>query len=105
MDENGRRGPRERRSGPGGGDWIWGRHAVLAALANPARAPLKRLLATAEAQKAVTADAAARRAVEAAGLQVQTMEAGEIGRAIGQAGASHQGLALSAARIPPRACW
>ena len=99
--ENGRRGPRERHAGGGGTDWIWGRHAVLAALANPARAPLKRLLATPDAHKAVLADPAARRALEASGLQVQTLEAGEIGRAIGQPGASHQGLALSAAPIEP----
>jgi 23S rRNA (guanosine2251-2'-O)-methyltransferase len=99
--ENGRRGPREHRSGGSGGGWIWGRHAVLAALANPARAPLRRLLATADAMKAVTADAAARKALQAAGLQPQIMDAGEIGRAIGQAGASHQGLALAAAPIEP----
>ena len=74
---------------------------MTAALANPARSPLRRLLATTDALKAVMADPAARKAVEAAGLQPQIMDAGEIGRAIGQAGASHQGLALAAAAIEP----
>jgi len=104
LDSDGkhRRGPRDHRSGGGGGgDWIWGRHAVLAALANPARAPLKRLVATTDALRAVMADALTRRALDAAGLQPEIMEAGEIGRAIGQTGASHQGLALAAAPIEP----
>ena len=73
----------------------------MAALANPARAPLRRLLATADALKAVMADPRARKAIESAGLQPQVLDAGEIGRAIGQPGASHQGLALAAAPIEP----
>ena len=73
----------------------------MAALANPARAPLRRLLATADALKAVMADPRARKAIESAGLQPQVLDGGEIGRAIGQPGASHQGLALAAAPIEP----
>ena len=99
--ESSRRGPRDNRSGGSGGEWVWGRHAVTAALANPARAPLRRLLATADALKTVMADPRARKAIESAGLQPQVLDAGEIGRAIGQPGASHQGLALAAAPIEP----
>ena len=100
-EDSGRRGRREHRSGGGDGDWIWGRHAVLAALANPARAPLRRLLATADALRAVQTDPAARRAIEVSGLRPETLDPGEIGRAIGQTGASHQGIALAAAAIEP----
>jgi 23S rRNA (guanosine2251-2'-O)-methyltransferase len=67
-------------------DWIWGIHAVEAALTNPARPAPKRLL--------VTADRAKRLAPEAAKLAcLQIMEGQEIARQLPQ-GAVHQGLAL-----------
>jgi 23S rRNA (guanosine2251-2'-O)-methyltransferase len=97
-------GPRteRRRSAPAGagGDWIWGRHAVAAALLNPARAPLRRLVATPEALKALTHDAGVRAALAAAGLTPETVGAGEVARLLPQ-GAVHQGLALSAAALEP----
>ena len=62
---------------------------MTAALANPARAPLRRLLATADALKTVMADPRARKAIESAGLQPQVLDAGEIGRDSGQPGAWH----------------
>lgn len=99
-ENRGRRG-RDSRPTPGGGDWIWGRHAVVAALANPERAPFVRLLGTADALKALQADPAGRQALAATGLQPQTLDPGGIGRAIGQPGASHQGLALAAAALDP----
>lgn len=100
-EDSGRPRRREQRSGGDGGDWIWGRHAVAAAIANPARAPLRRLLATPEALRAVQADPAARRGLEGSGVRPESLDPGEIGRAIGQPGASHQGIALAAAPIEP----
>jgi len=82
------------------GLWLYGRHAVEAALANPSRS-CHRLLATAEALAAL--GEAARRP----GLEIATVEREEIERRLG-AGALHQGLALSAAPLPrlelKRAC-
>lgn len=74
--------------------WIWGRHAVLAALANPARRDQMRLVASPERA----------REVEAAGLKrphvrLDIAEAADIARLL-PAGAVHQGLALKA---PPLA--
>lgn len=67
-------------------DWIWGIHAVEAALANPARPAPKRLLAT--------PDRAKRLAPNWAKLPcLQIMEGGDIARQLPQ-GAAHQGLAL-----------
>lgn len=95
------RGPKGRDFGaaPGGAEWIWGRHAVLAALGNPARAPYQRLLATAEALKFLQSDSDGRKRLAASELIPQVMEANEIDRALGRAGASHQGLALAAAAM------
>ena len=100
-ERNDRRAPsaigRENRSNPrkfnsfskGGEDakdWIWGVHAVEAALSNPARPAAKRLLAT--------PDRAKRLAPHAANLpQLQIMEGADIARQLPQ-GAVHQGLAL-----------
>ena len=102
------RGPREKGhggaggppGGAGGGDWIWGRHAVTAALANPARAPFKRLLATVEAQKTLQADPTSRALLTAAGLTAEITGSNEIARLLPQ-GSVHQGLALSATALEP----
>ena len=101
----GGRGRRERPSeAPGGpgGEWVWGRHAVAAALANPARAPLRRLLATPEALKALQGDAAGRALIAASGLIPETLSAGDISHRL-PGGATHQGLALAAAALEPPA--
>jgi len=67
-------------------DWIWGFHAVEAALANPARPAPKRLLVTAERAK--------RLAPNLAKLPcLQVLENSEIARHL-PSGAVHQGLAL-----------
>ncbi|MEO8812734.1 MAG: RNA methyltransferase [Caulobacteraceae bacterium] len=70
-------------------EWLWGTHSVAAALANPARGPVKRLVATAERAAAISrrADAAT----------VEVLDNQEIARLL-PAGAVHQGIAL---RIPP----
>ncbi|MBO9708923.1 MAG: 23S rRNA (guanosine(2251)-2'-O)-methyltransferase RlmB [Caulobacter sp.] len=67
-------------------DWIWGIHAVEAALSNPARPAPKRLLATPDRAKRLAPNL-----VRAPFLQV--MEGADIARQL-PAGAVHQGLAL-----------
>ncbi len=74
------------------GLWLYGRHAVEAALANPRRS-CHRLLATAEGLAALGPEATR------PGLEVLTVEREEIERRLGP-GAVHQGLALSAAPLP-----
>lgn len=63
-------------------DWVWGLHAVEAALANPARGEPRRLLATPDRARKLGGHAA-----------LETLEAGEIARCLPQ-GAVHQGIAL-----------
>ncbi|HLY56733.1 MAG TPA: 23S rRNA (guanosine(2251)-2'-O)-methyltransferase RlmB [Stellaceae bacterium] len=75
----------------GGGAWLWGRHAVLAALANPAR---KRLRVVA------TAEAAAELAALDEPVQAQILEREALAQAL-PAGAVHQGMALLARPLPP----
>jgi 23S rRNA (guanosine2251-2'-O)-methyltransferase len=99
------RGSKPHRHGPGRGGasqrpkreelegWIWGRHAVEAALRNPDREGPFRLLATAAAARALEEGAARGRK----DLRVEVMEAPEIARAL-PPGAAHQGMAL---RTPP----
>lgn len=62
-------------------DWVWGVHAVEAALANPGRGEVKRLLATPE------------RAKKYEGRKVDIFDAPDIARQL-PAGAVHQGIAL-----------
>lgn len=71
-----------RASEADGKDWVWGVHAVEAALANPARGEVRRLLATQER---------ARKYEGRKGLEI--FDAGDIARQL-PAGAVHQGLAL-----------
>lgn len=74
---------------PGSDDWLWGWHPVAAALANPARAPAQRLLATADR---------AREAERAFGpLPLEIVLPAAISQVLPQ-GAVHQGVAL---KIPP----
>jgi 23S rRNA (guanosine2251-2'-O)-methyltransferase len=84
--------PTERRERPANpGDWLYGLHAVQAALANPRR-KLGRLLLT-------------RRAAEILGeerpdhVRAEIMEADAIGRLL-PPGAVHQGAALEASPLP-----
>ena len=75
------------RSGPAGdpSSWIWGWHAVEAALSNPDRDAPKRVLATEErAEKLLAAHPR---------LKIESMENGDIARAL-PPGASHQGVAM-----------
>jgi len=72
-------------------DWIWGRHAVESALANPRREPPLRLLATPEHAKRLEGRFGRLPALEPA-------DNGQIARNLPQ-GAVHQGLAMLASPL------
>jgi 23S rRNA (guanosine2251-2'-O)-methyltransferase len=80
-----------RRAEEAGAEWLWGLHAVVAALENPARSRLKRLLATQDRVKAL-GDRLDR------DFAVEILTPSEISRAL-PSGAVHQGLALRAPLI------
>ena len=99
--------PRSRRAdqpagSPGGRDgryWIYGRHAVLAALANPRRRPI-RLVLTAEAEAECAREVAAARERLGDRLPVLRADRREIGESLGGE-TVHQGIALEALPLPP----
>jgi 23S rRNA (guanosine2251-2'-O)-methyltransferase len=74
--------------GHDGPHWLYGAHTVRAALANPARAP-RRLLATAEAARALVAPRVAVEVVDRTQIE-----------AVVPPGSVHQGLALLADPLP-----
>jgi len=86
-DQRGR-GARHKR-GEGGGEWLWGWHAVLAALANPRRTGFKRLIVA--PAKTGEVEAAARRL----NIKLEPAEAPEFTRVL-PSGSVHQGIALLA---------
>jgi 23S rRNA (guanosine2251-2'-O)-methyltransferase len=77
-------------------DWLWGIHAVEAALANPVRPNPTRLLANPERAKTVAS--LLRR--EKRDMHIEVQENGEIARLL-PAGAVHQGLAMKAPELEP----
>jgi 23S rRNA (guanosine2251-2'-O)-methyltransferase len=83
--------PRRPPPSEGGLEWIWGRHAVEAALANPRREGFERMLLA--PGKTVAARGAPR---------AETFENSEISRQL-PAGAVHQGYALLARPLEPAA--
>ena len=90
-----RRGPGRSRADRDGAVWLWGWHAVAAALENPAREPPIRLLATPDRA----------RELEARRLKLEAIEvlpAALIARELPQ-GAAHQGVALKTAPLEPAA--
>ena len=82
-----------RRAAPASSDWLWGWHAVSAALANPARGPPRRLVATPERARELVQRFPGLAAAE-------RLDAAAIARLV-PAGAAHQGVALKAAPIEP----
>jgi 23S rRNA (guanosine2251-2'-O)-methyltransferase len=84
-------GRTERRAGPVTDDWIWGWHAVEAALANPARKAPLRLVATADKARQIEARFGRQKVLEVA-------DAHKIGLALPQ-GAVHQGVAMRPAPL------
>ena len=85
------RGPVPAAGGP---EWLWGRHAVDAALANRDRTGLRRLVASGDKATHLT------RALAERGLMLETLDAAAIGRLL-PPGAVHQGLALLADPLEP----
>ena len=92
LDKGGKARP-PRVSGAESKDWLWGVHAVEAALANPNRVPPRRLLATADRAQALTRKFGPLKVMD-------TVEATEIARSL-PAGAVHQGLALKTDALEP----
>ncbi len=101
--------PRERRGEPEArpplvqarrdtGGWIYGRHAVRAALQNPARR-LRRLVVTADLAAEVRAWLAGAKARTAEELQLETLDRPRL-EALLPEGAVHQGVALQAEPLP-----
>ena len=79
------RGGASRASSSDPSGWIWGWHAVEAALANPDREPPALVLATAERAEQL--------AKTHPRLKIEVMENGQIAQRL-PAGASHQGVAI-----------
>ncbi|MCP1335168.1 23S rRNA (guanosine(2251)-2'-O)-methyltransferase RlmB [Futiania mangrovi] len=87
-----RHGPKGPQRPAGHGGWIWGTHAVLAALANPARR-VRRIAGT----PAMLDQAAPHLAADHP--KPESMEARDLDRLLGP-GTVHQGLAIEAADLP-----
>ena len=80
--------PRERKPKVEADNWLWGRHPVLAALANPARKGMGRLLATEDRAAEIERDRLAPN-----GHRVEIVDGPALARML-PAGAVHQGLAF-----------
>lgn len=101
---DGPRSPRQegRNSGESGGkaprgkadadNWLWGRHPVLAALANPARRGMGRLFATEERAAELEREALTH------GHRIELTDSQTLGRLL-PPGAVHQGLAFKVAPL------
>lgn len=85
--------PRPARGKADADGWLWGRHPVLAALANPARKGMGRLLATPERAAEIERDRLAPH-----GHRVETIDGAALARLL-PAGAVHQGLAFKVAPL------
>ncbi len=81
----------ERRASGVADDWIWGWHAVEAALANPRRGAPERLVATPERAKQIEAKFGR-------GMAVEIIDNHQIGQALPQ-GTVHQGVAVRPAPL------
>ena len=81
-------GPRDRKPKVDADNWLWGRHPVLAALANPARKGMGRLLATADRAAEIE-----RERLAPHGHKVEVVDGPALARML-PAGAVHQGLAF-----------
>lgn len=80
-----------RGAKPDADNWLWGRHPVLAALGNPARRGMGRLIVTAERAAEIERDALAPH-----GHRAEVMDIQALGRLL-PPGAVHQGMAFKVA--------
>jgi 23S rRNA (guanosine2251-2'-O)-methyltransferase len=80
--------PRDRKPKVDADNWLWGRHPVLAALANPARKGMGRLLATEDRAAEIE-----RERLTPHGHKVEVVDGPTLARML-PAGAVHQGLAF-----------
>jgi 23S rRNA (guanosine2251-2'-O)-methyltransferase len=87
------RAPRPQRAGPDADNLLWGRHPVVAALANPARKGMGRLLATADRAAEIE-----REGLALHGHKVEVMDAQLLDRML-PAGAVHQGMVFKVAAL------
>ena len=87
------RAPRPQRAGPDADNFLWGRHPVVAAMANPARKGMGRLLATADRAAEIERDGLALH-----GHKVEVMDAQLLDRML-PAGAVHQGMVFKVAAL------
>ena len=85
--------PRERKPKVEADNWLWGRHPVLAALANPARKGMGRLLATEDRAAEIE-----RERLAPNGHRVEIVDGPALARML-PAGAVHQGLAFKVAPL------
>ncbi len=92
QQRNDRGGPR-RAPQENAADWVWGWHAVLAALNNPARPPPRRLLASPDRARALESESPGQWTIE-------EMDSSSIGRCL-PANAVHQGIALKTPPLEP----
>ena len=96
-------GPAKSRGGGAARDqvWLYGRHAVLAALGNPSR-DCRRLLVEAGLSEAVQAQLAAAQRAGGHSLATETIDKRQLDGLL-DAGALHQGVALQARVLAPLA--
>ncbi len=93
--------PQYKRTGPSDPDqWVWGWHAVEAALVNPARPAPKRVLATAERAKQISHLRDSNGRPLAIDLGITIVQNGDISQVLPQ-GASHQGVAINTPPLEP----
>lgn len=90
--------PRNARGGPKAGLWIYGRHPVLAALANPARR-CHRLLVGAQESRSLGAAIKTHLAARGGGPRPEVVERRDLADLLGKE-ALHQGLALQVDPLP-----
>jgi 23S rRNA (guanosine2251-2'-O)-methyltransferase len=94
-----RQGRAEDRPRTRGGRWIYGRHAVIAALANPARRWRRIAVLAGQETEAATLLAAAQAARRGEGEAIRVLDRAALAALLPE-GAVHQGLAVEAEPLP-----
>ncbi len=89
--DSGPRGSRKPEKKPDADNWLWGRHPVVAALANPARKGMGRLIVTADRAAEIERDGLAPN-----GHRAEVVDSQALARML-PVGAVHQGMAFKVA--------